>query len=474
MLLTILIILNAVLAIISIVSLILYGYHPSKSLGWLLVIVTVPYVGVLLYIMFGINRRKIKFLNLKETTRRQQYHLSPPTTTSEAVSSSFSGKKQKLIRLIKNSTEFFPQPGNEIELLLDGERTFEVLFQEIEKAKQFIHLQYYIIEEGELLDQLYELLKIKIEEGVEVRITYDAVGGLSWSRKSVNRFKEIGVKVFPLMPFKFGSLLFTINYRNHRKIAVIDGVVAFTGGVNISDKYIKSTSELGIWDDMHLCVKGPAATSLHRVFIKDYYFASKGEDLQTTTYLPEVTARGNSTVQVVVSGPDSDHAAIMQQYLMLIALAERSIYIANSYFIPNVAILEALKMISMSGIQVKLLIPRKNDSLLAKNSMYSYFESLLDAGVEIYRHNTKFLHSKVIVIDEEICSLGSGNFDYRSFEQNFEVNTMIYDEQLAKKIIEDIEGDIADSERLSLEQFKHRPLWDRFTEGLARLFSPLL
>jgi cardiolipin synthase len=244
--------------------------------------------------------------------------------------------------------------------------------------------------------------------------------------------------------------------------------------MNISDKYITANSELGIWYDVHLGIKGPAVQSLQQVFSKDFFLASNSEMLHQPKYFPAVANQGKSIVQVVSSGPDSDFAAVMQQYLMLITQAEKSIYIANSYFIPGVVILEAIKLAALSGIDVKLLIPDKSDNRFVKYSMFSYFDEMLASGIKIYLYKSTFLHSKVIIVDDEIASVGTGNFDNRSFEQNFEVNTLIYDKDVANAMKNHFLADCDISTLLNTEVFSKRSLIRKMVEGVARIFSPLL
>ncbi|MBQ0733387.1 cardiolipin synthase [Aquimarina celericrescens] len=464
-----------ILTLLAIVHIILYSSRPTKSLSWLLIVLIFPFIGILLYITFGINRRRFKLFKLKETVKRRLYDKKFRDQFVKEQKVEFENKKNtKLSELLRNSSNFATQPANDVKVLHNGKETFDIIFEELQKAEKFIHLQYYIFEEGELFNKLYSLLKEKLENKVEVRILYDAIGSYSLRKKAKKKFRDIGAKVYPIMPLHFGSFLFTLNYRNHRKIIVIDGKVGFTGGVNISDKYIKSDSELGIWDDTHVYLKGPAVDSLHRVFIKDYYFASDQELLLKDKYLPDIEKQGDVAVQIVAGGPDADHPSIMQQYIKMINLAEEYIYISNPYFIPNSAMLEALRIAALSGVQIKLLVPKKSDSWLAKHSMLSFFQELLFLGIEIYQQKNDFLHSKVIVMDGEIASVGSGNFDHRSFEHNFETNALIYDKEVTESICEDFIKDCKESILLDYETYKNRPLRQKLSEGIARFFSPLL
>lgn len=458
----------------AIVSVIFHGSRPTKSLSWVLAVIAIPLGGPLLYYLFGVNRRKFKIFKLKQTEKRKLYNISYAEKQNEKITSEIENHKvSKLTKLIRQNSIMSAYSGNKIQLLHTGEETFESIFEAIDTAKSFVHLQYYIIEEGIIVDRFYELFKKKIAEGVEIRMLYDSLGSFFLRGKSIKRFRDLGVKAYSIMPLRFGNLLFTLNYRNHRKIIVIDGQVGYTGGVNISDKYIKKTNDLGIWGDFHLKLKGPIVQSLHRIFIKDYHFAGKEELLLTKKYLPDIEKRGDSIVQMAASGPDSPHPAIMQQYIAMINLAEKRICIANPYFIPGVAVLEALKIAALTGVEVNLLLPRKSDSLLARLSMFANFEQLLDVGVNIYLRND-FSHSKVIVIDDEIASVGSGNFDYRSFEHNFEANAILYDSKLAKKIACEFDLRTTDDILLDFETFKKRSVFQRFLEGVANFFSPLL
>ncbi len=468
------IIVSVILALIAIISIILYGSNPSKSLGWMLIIIIFPIGGVILYILFGVNRREFKIFTLKHTLERRLYdrnYFKQDTSGKESIFTS--NKNRKLATLIGNSSKFPPYKGNKVTVLNNGSMAYKMMFEKMKAAKKFIHIQFYIFEEGDILNKFYTIFKQKISEGVEIRIMYDAIGSMSWTRKSIQRFKDLGIEIYPILPIKFGRILFTFNFRNHRKNIIIDGEVGLTGGVNISDKYVKSQSKLGIWDDEHVCIEGPAVQSLHQIFIKDYYFASDKENLLEDKYHPKIKDKGDSIVQIVASGPDSEYSSIMQQYLALIFLADTYIYIANPYFIPTRAVLEAIKISALSGVKIKLLIPHISDSKLAKYSMYSHFKELLNVGVEIYRSDN-FLHSKIILIDDEIASVGSGNFDHRSFEQNFETNALIYDTKITKEIGENYLEDCEKATILTQEEHDARPLYSKLLEGLARLFSPLL
>lgn len=478
MVLYIFITIYGLLTIWSIISILLYGDRPERSVGWLMVVIMFPIVGVIFYIFFGINRKRFKFLTLSFTAKRKLYDLNHSNKKNDDYEYNFTSEKHsKLGKLLENSSGFPAMDGNQIDILKSGEDFFETLFTSIKNAKSFIHMQYFIIENNELYKKLAELLKQKLAEGVEVRILYDAFGswGLNNSKFS-KKLRQMGAEIHAILPLNFSTVLTTINYRNHRKITVIDGNLAITGGFNLSNKYINpNASPFGLWDDVSLKIKGTAVDHLHRIFIKDYYFASKQKtSLIDDKYLPLQNKGNGALAQIVYGGPDSDYLAILHQYLMMIASANQSIYIRNPYFIPNRALLEALKMAALRGVDVKIMVPKQNDSKVAKYSMYSTFRDLLMADVKIYILEHIFSHSKIIIIDEEVVSVGSGNFDYRSFEHNYEANTLIYDKYIGKELSKDFIEDVNKCNLLNYESFKNRPLKEKLLEGLAKIFSPLL
>ena len=455
-------------------SVIMHGSRPTKSLAWVLTIFILPFGGALLYYLFGVNRRKFKFFRLKRSQKRKLYDIKNIEKVSKEVNANFSSNQsKKLAELIKNNSYLHPSNGNDIQILNNGRETFDAIFKAISEAKHFIHVQYYIFEKGKLQDRFHELFKAKIEEGVEIRMIYDSFGSVSFRGKLKKRFRDIGVKAYPMMPLRFRSFLYTLNYRNHRKIIVVDGKIGFTGGFNVSDRYVEAISDLGVWQDLHLRMEGSVVNSLHRIFIKDYHFASREELLLTPKYLSAHKSTGDCIAQIAASGPDSNQPAIMQQYIAMICLAEESIFIANPYFIPDTAVIQALKIAAQSGVEVNVLVPRKGDSILATYSMFSHFEEFLRVGINIYIRGD-FAHSKVIVIDGKIASVGSGNFDHRSFEHNFEANAVVYDEKVAQLIVSEFEKECEKAKKLSYPKFKSRPRAQKFLEGLAKFFSPLL
>ncbi len=452
-------------------SVLLHGARPTRSIGWLLVVIIFPFLGVVLYLLFGVNRKKFKFLQLDFSAKRKLYNLNHKGKTNAKFTIE---KYQRIEQLLKKSSGFPAVEHNNVQLLKEGSEVFDSIFFELSKAEKFIHIQYYIIEKGALLNRLIDLLIDKLDKGVEVRILYDAFGSYGWKNEGVRKLERLGAAIYPILPLKYETVLSTLNYRNHQKIIVIDGVLAFAGGVNISDKYVKSTSSLGVWNDLHLKVEGPMVDHLHRVFIKDYYFATNEQLLEGEKYLPVQEKKGNVLGQIVIGGPDLDYQSILYQYTMMMHLADKNIYIENPYFIPDKTLLEAIKMAVLRGVKVVVMVPEKSDSIMAKNGMYANFENLLKAGVEIRVLKNVFSHSKLIIVDNKIASIGSGNFDYRSFEHNYEVNSLLYNEAIAEELAIDFENKKENCEILDYESFKKRNIGAKLLEGCAKIFSPLL
>ncbi len=442
-----------------------------------MVIIFVPVLGTILYLSLGRNRRKNKFFRVKRTREVQAYLESvhdyyqsmedepPPQISSDNLD---------LVRLIIKNSHFLPTIGNRVQILVDGPDTFRAIFDALAQAKSFIDIQYYILENGDLADRFARICRQKVAEGVEVRVLYDGVGSRYLSAQYITDLRKGGVQIHGFMPLRIWATTVWINYRNHRKIVVVDGKVAFLGGINVTDKYIKGDSHLGKWHDHHLRLEGPAVDSLHSVFAIDWNFVTGSDEMLKPRYYNHYAVDGSKVVQIVSSGPDSDFASIKQQYFKMINSAESYIYMANSYLIPGQSIVDALQTAALSGNDVRIMVPEKSDNVVVKWSIRSYFEILLEAGVKIYLYQEGFLHSKIMVADDQVFSLGTANLDNRSFEQNFEVNAVVYDRELAMELRDGFLNDCKKCVQLDLDTYRKRPVTDRLKEGLAKVWSPIL
>lgn len=448
---------------------------PSRTLSWILILIFLPVLGIIAYVMVGGNLRKEKIFSLKGAKDLQQINswLNLFLQHWKEEPQAIFHDKSSLISLLTSNSKALLTEDNEALILQNGKETFEAMFRAIRLAQHHIHLQFYIVEDGVLLAEMEELLAAKVEEGVEVRLLFDSVGSWRLKFSTLRRMRQKGIQCFSFQPARFPRFGNRINYRNHRKIVVIDGAIGFVGGLNFSDRYVDPISDGKIWRDTHLRLIGDSVKGLQLVFLTDWFFAS-GEDCASVEMFPNSSQKPSLPVQIVASGPDSRHPGILQAYFAAITLAKKYFWIANAYLIPDESILTALKIAALSGVDVKIIIPEKSDSWLANFSTQSYLEELMEAGVKIYFYQAGFIHSKTFISDDLLLSIGTANWDQRSFDQNFEVNAFIYDADLAAQLKNDFEADLSNSRLLELETFRRRPAWQRMLSALARMLSPVL
>lgn len=468
------------LALASIIfRMVLENRSPVRTLAWIVVLLTIPVAGMVFYLWFGVNYRKIKMFSRKGLGDMKwlQYMSEDQKQLiqkSEFLQRRDSTEVRKLMTLLLNNSKALLTRHNRVQVLQNGSETFPALLAALREAKKFIHLEYYIMAEGRILSEIKEVLLAKAAEGVEVRIIYDDVGCWSLSKGFLRELRTAGIQIYPFLPVRFHRGFRKANYRNHRKIAVIDGQVGFVGGLNIADRYADGLPGVGIWRDTHLQVTGEAVTSLQVIFLIDWYFVRQELLLNKEEYMPYHLAEGNVVVQTITSGPDSDWASIQQAYFTLINMAKRYVFISTPYFMPGETTLNALKTAAMSGVDVRILLPHRSDSRLTYWCTRSYVEDLLEAGVKIYWYKKGLNHNKVIIADGIVASVGTANMDLRSFEQNFEVSMIIYDREVVKKLATDFAEDLKFSRECLLKDWRFRPKRKRIYESVARLFAPLL
>jgi len=377
------------------------------------------------------------------------------------------------VKLLLNNNKALLTENNEVRVLKNGEETFNSICEELQKATNHIHIEYYIFEAGEVGNRVCDILIAKALQGVKVRLIYDSFGSWDFSTEFQEKMSAAGIEIFEFMPVRFPWLTTRINFRNHRKIIVIDGVSAFVGGLNIADRYMGRNEEIGFWRDTHLLIQGDAAKSLQIVFLTDWYFVSN-QLIDAQNYFPEIPVSNKCLVQIASSGPDSDWASIMQSYFYAISTAKDYVYISTPYLFPNESILTALKTTALSGVDVRIILPKKSDSALMHWGAMSYIEELLESGIKIYMYKKGFTHSKLMICDDVFSSVGTANLDIRSFDQNFEVSALIYDETLTKELKCSYLDDLSYCEQTLFEDFAWRSTQNKIKEALARIFSPLL
>jgi cardiolipin synthase A/B len=451
---------------------------PVKTLSWVMVVLLVPIIGIIFYIFFGQNYRKQKIFSKKSVLDLEQlsnYAAIQVNTLPErmALESEKVREKEHLIKLMLNNNKSALTEFNKIDLLIDGTSTFPAMLEAIEEARSFINMEFYRFESDILGMKFWEALIRKAENGVKVRIIYDDVGSWSLSNKIIRQMRKSGVEIYPFMPVQFPWLTSKINFRNHRKILVADGIKGFVGGLNIADKYLHGLKDIGKWRDTHLLVKGETVAALNSVFMVDWYFVSDILLTDEPRHFEVESVPDRCWIQVASSGPDSDWANIMQVYFSAIATAKESIYISTPYFSPDESVLNAMKTASLSGVDVQVILPGKSDSIVAYWNTRSYIEELLEAGIKIFLYNEGFNHSKYILVDNVFASVGSANVDMRSFDLNFEIAALIYDESFAKKLFEVFKSDILRSKRVIPEEWARRKRISKYKESLSRILGPL-
>ena len=464
--------------VFTLIVVILENRSPQKTISWILVLILLPVIGLISYLVFGQSYRKQKMFSLKGLGDLKWLQILSQDQKGNLEKSKFLKnerihEKKNVMTLLLNNSKALLTGQNRVKILNDGEETFTEIYKSLRKAKEHIHLEYYIIEDGELASELHEILLERAIAGVEIRIIYDGVGSWKLSQDYIDSLRKVGVKIHAFLPVRFPVLTSRINYRNHRKIIIIDGKTAFVGGLNFADRYKNGIPDIGIWRDTHLKIVGEAASSLQIVFLIDWYFVRQ-EVLLDEKYRPNFKVKERCLLQIVSSGADSDWASILQAYFSAIASAKQNVYISSPYFMPNGSILMALKTAAMSGIDVRVLIPNKSDSAMTFYGTLSYIGELLEAGVKIYFYKKGFNHSKIMMVDGVISTVGTANMDIRSFEQNFEVNALVYDETVTMELRERFLEDLEQSDEIDLETWQKRPKVQKIKESLARIFTPLL
>ncbi|GIP63749.1 major cardiolipin synthase ClsA [Virgibacillus pantothenticus] len=451
---------------------------PTSTWAWLMVLLFIPILGFILYLIFGkpISKRRIftwdtkSRLGVKASVQSQLRALEEGTF--EFKNNEIAEYEDLFYLHLRNDDAIFTH-DNEVEIYTDGTEKFEALMRDLEKAKDHIHLLYYIIRSDQLGQRIADILIKKAEEGLEVRVLFDDMGSRSLKRKYVKRLRKAGVEVEAFFPPKIPKINFKINYRNHRKLAIIDGKIGYIGGFNIGDEYLGKNKKFGYWRDTHLRIYGDAVRQMQTRFILDWNQASRNDILYEDRYY-SADPVGDVGVQIVSSGPDSEWEQIKNGYIKMIMTAKEYVYIQTPYFIPDESLRDALRIASLSGVNVRIMIPNKPDHPFVYWATLSYIGDLLEAGAEVFIYQNGFLHAKTIVVDGKIASVGTANIDVRSFRLNFEVNAFLYDRELTQQLVSKFEEDMLLSTQMTAILYKQRSLGIRFKESISRLISPVL
>ena len=459
--------------LLSIVVVFFQRRNPKSVWAWLLILYFIPVLGFVFYLLIGADMHKRKMFRTKEiedrlanAIRRQELKQKYPGVTDYS----------DLVMYHLHTTSAMLTDDNNVEFFVNGEDKFAALKEDMRNAKKSIHIQYYIIKNDELFRSIVEILKDKVKEGVKVRILYDSMGCWKMRKKIWKQLEKEGIQCTEFFPALVGRLHLRINYRNHRKIVVIDDCIGYVGGFNIGKEYIDKDPKFGHWRDTHMRITGSSVTALEARFILDWNFADRKRLLSYEDYMDNLKMEhtGRSPIQIITSGPDSHDEYIRNTYVRMIHKARKSIYIQTPYFIPDESMMTALQIAIHSGVEVNIMIPCKPDHPFVYWATYSYIGEMVAAGAKCYVYDNGFLHAKTLSVDGLVACVGTANMDIRSFALNFEVNATIYSERTVGRLEAAFENDITKCKQVTRKVYDERSLLIRAKEQFSRLLSPLL
>ncbi|ARD49707.1 cardiolipin synthase [Sporosarcina sp. P33] len=451
----------------------------GNTWAWILVLVFLPIVGFFIYLFFGRSMKQKNFYNLSAAERKAEKTEVDlqllPENLALLESNQLLKDHTELIHMNLKSSHALLSKDNDIEIFDDGHKKFAALFADISAATKEVNIQYYIIQSDSLGTKLRDLLILKAEEGVRVRLLYDEVGSKKTPPAFYDDLRAAGGRVEVFFPSMFRLINFRINNRNHRKLCIIDGKTAYIGGFNVGDEYLGLDKKFGYWRDTHFRITGGAVNHIQGKFILDWHQAGKKDPGDWKEYVfQEEILHGTSPVQIVSSGPNSETEHLKNMYIKLLLSAKKSVYIQTPYFIPDTSFMDACKIALLSGVDVQIMIPCKPDHPFVYWATWSYVGELLNYSATVLLYENGFLHAKTIVVDEEVASVGTMNIDSRSFRLNFEVNAIVYDEKVAEQLADLFRKDTALSSELTREMYMERSLLIKFKQGISRLLSPIL
>ena len=450
----------------------------DNTLTWIVILVLVPPLGFILYAMFGRSIAKNNMFSVKEKEDKViKNKILESYVEIESNLDPYLDENKDIIYTLANSNNAHFTADNDVDIYPESNMFFNSLLEELKKAEEYINIQFYIFKDDRIGKEIIEILKEKAQSGVEVRLLYDAVGGRNLSKKAVKEMKEAGVQVANFFPSFLNIINFNINFRNHRKIVVIDGKVGFVGGFNVGDEYLGRDPKFGEWRDTHIKLTGSCVIDLSMRFLLDWRYTTK-ENLDLAKYFTKKRKKstGNVGIQIVSSGPDiTELDEIKYGYMKMIQKARDYVYIQSPYLILDKTLMETLKVACLSGVDVRIMKPSKPDHPFVYWASYSYAGELLNYGAKIYTYGEDaFLHAKTIVYDDSVASIGTANMDIRSFELNFEVNAFIYSEEKAREQRMIFEKDIENSREITKEIYESRSTYIKIKESISRLLSPVL
>ena len=443
----------------------------EQTWAWVLVLLFMPIVGIILYVFFGRGLSRKKIYTTKIPSEVNQYLSRQEQNLSEhQLDLNIQMPKiDELVHLLLQSDEGILTNNNQVQLIIDGIDKFEHVMDDIDQAQKHIHFEYFCFEADRIGHNILNHLVAAAKRGVKVKVLLDGWGSLATKKSFFKPLIDLGGEVSFFMPY-----LTQANYRNHRKIIVIDGYIGYLGGFNIGDTYLGLNPKMGYWRDNHLKVIGDAVKILQLRFLLDWNAENKHHEPYLSDYFPDIVTGGQTKMQVISSGPDTEREHIKRVYLKMINLAEDEILIQTPYYIPDDAIQEAIKLALLSGVKVRIQIPDKPDHIFVYWATYSYVSELLEYGATIEIYQNGFMHAKTLIIDGQIASVGSANFDIRSLHLNFEINSVIYDKEFTQYLRQTFLQTSTQCLQLTKEQYQNRGIIIKIKEGFAKLIAPIL
>ena len=443
--------------------------NPLKTVPWILVLTLAPGVGLIFYFFFGQNLSKRRILS-----RRMRKRITTQLRETAGDDVPMPEEYRTLMQLLSNTAHAVPLFGSRLTPYTSGAEKMDALIEELSLARHHIHLQYYILSDDEVGNRLKNMLIRKAREGVKIRILYDDMGCHGVPKSFFDEMRREGIEVSAFLHVHFPLLTSKFNYRNHRKIVVIDGRVGFVGGMNIADRYVKGVA-WGRWRDTHFKVEGRGVAGLQASFLSDWSATTKQDlPMDEEVYYPRVETFSRNVMQIVPGGPLGKWRVLLQADSYAIARARHKIWIQTPYYLPSDVLNSSLQEAALAGVDVRLMLPERADVRVVNLCTHSFLDDMMKAGVKIYFYKAGFLHSKLMIIDNDLVIAGSANMDFRSFEHNFEVNAFIYDAEFTQQMTAIYEEDCADCHVVTPNEWFHRPRMQRFLESLTRLFAPLM
>lgn len=455
--------------------------NPAKAVAWLFILFCVPLIGFVVYYFVAQDynkRKKLRkggsriFREIKETIWQQAHIIED----AQQMKDDRFKHQHRLFNLLSHLSESPITGCNRSQVLTNGEEAFAAMLKEMEQAKHHLHVEFYIFRDDVIGTKFQDVMIRKAQEGVKVRFICDGLGSHKMSWNFIRKLQEAGVEFHYFLPPLIATIDRRVNYRNHRKIVVVDGRIGFVGGINVGDDYLGLYPEVGFWRDTHVQIEGDAVYFLQNTFLNDWKLAS-GEQItepELTELFPPHICSGDERIQILGSGPDQDWDAIQEMCFGAISVACERIYITTPYFIPDPALYEALKTAAVSGVDVKIIIPYQSDSRLVHLASLSYVEELLRAGVKFYQYRKGFVHAKVMIVDDLLATVGTANMDMRSFFYNFELTAVLFEASAMDHLIQDFERDLHVCSTIDVKVFQQRSQWQKGAEMLSRMLSPLL